>query len=203
MLLTIILVLAFLMGCVCGLRSLTGPAIICWGAHLGWLQLDDTKLAFLHSPIALVVFTALAAGELVADKLPFTPNRTMSGSLVVRFALGALCGLALSLSAETSWLPGALLAGIGAVAASYADTTFGAGSRLSGAFRIFRSRWWKMPLRWVWVCFLFLQFDFQGRYEEGRVQWCPHPGSQVRNMSIGLMQFEGVEWQRSSSLTRL
>ncbi len=120
MLLTIILVLAFLMGCVCGLRSLTGPANICWGAHLGWLQLDDTKLAFLHSPIALVVFTALAAGELVADKLPFTPNRTMSGSLVVRFALGALCGLALSLSAETSWLPGALLAGIGAVAASYA-----------------------------------------------------------------------------------
>ncbi len=119
MLLTFILVLAFLIGCVCGLRAMIGPAIICWGVHLGWLQLDDSKLAFLGSPISLVVFTALAAGELVADKLPFTPSRTMPASLVIRFALGALCGLAFSLSAETAWLPGASLAGIGAVAASY------------------------------------------------------------------------------------
>ncbi len=40
----------------------------------------------------------LAAGELVADKLPFTPNRVEALPLSARIASGALCGAALSLN---------------------------------------------------------------------------------------------------------
>jgi uncharacterized membrane protein len=116
----IVLLLAFLIGCVCGLRSMTGPALICWGAHLGWLQLDGSKLGFLHNPISLIVFSLLAIGELVADKLPFIPSRIEPGPLVVRFLFGGACGVALCLSTGNGWLAGALLGGIGGVAGAFA-----------------------------------------------------------------------------------
>jgi uncharacterized membrane protein len=115
--------LAFVLGCVCGLRSMTGPALVCWAAHLGWLHLDATKLAFLHNPISLAVFTLLAVGELVADKLPFIPNRIEPGPLGVRFVFGALCGSALLLSASAAawlWLPSALAGGLGGIAGAFA-----------------------------------------------------------------------------------
>jgi uncharacterized membrane protein len=117
---SIFLVLAFLLGCVCGLRSMTGPAVVCWGAHLGWLQLDGSKLGFLHNPISLIVFSLMALGELIADKLPFIPSRITAGPLVVRFLAGALCGAALGITAGAAWLPGTLLGGIGGVAGAFA-----------------------------------------------------------------------------------
>ena len=61
-----ILLFAFLIGCVCGLRSMTAPAVVAWGAHLGWLHLDGSWLAFLANKISLVVFSLLAIGELIA-----------------------------------------------------------------------------------------------------------------------------------------
>jgi uncharacterized membrane protein len=120
MTLSLLFLLAFLIGGVCGLRSMTGPAIVCWGARLGWLQLDGSKLAFLHNPISLVVFTLLAIGELVADKLSFIPSRTQPGPLVVRILFGALCGAALAWTAGGGWLPCAILGGLGAVAGAFA-----------------------------------------------------------------------------------
>jgi uncharacterized membrane protein len=120
MTLTYVYALAFLIGCVCGLRSMTGPAVVCWGAHFGWLPLDGSKLGFLHNNISLAVFTLLATGELVADKLPVIPSRVEPGPLVVRFLFGALCGVALCLASGAAWLPGALLGGLGGVAGAYA-----------------------------------------------------------------------------------
>ncbi len=98
---------------------MTGPALVCWGARLGWLQLDGTKLAFLHNPISLIVFSLLAVGELIADKLPFIPSRIEPGPLVVRFVFGAGCGAALAQSG-TGWLTGALLGGLGGLVGAYA-----------------------------------------------------------------------------------
>src|SRR5271170_5123529 len=103
MLLTLVLALAFLMGCVCGLRSMTGPAIVCWAAHLGRINLDGSKLAFLHHPVSLVIFTLAAVGELIADKLPFIPRRTMVGPLAVRVICGAVCGCAVTLLVGSAW----------------------------------------------------------------------------------------------------
>ena len=42
----LILFYAFLLGCVCGLRSMTAPAVVAWGAHLGWLHLEGGLLSF-------------------------------------------------------------------------------------------------------------------------------------------------------------
>ncbi|HEY0758156.1 MAG TPA: DUF4126 family protein [Acidisarcina sp.] len=116
MTLTTVLLLALVIGLVCGLRSMTGPAIICWGAHLGWLELHHSRLSFLHSTIALIVFFLLALGELVADKLANIPGRNQPGPLAVRFLSGALCGSALCITAAMAVLPGALLGGLGGVA---------------------------------------------------------------------------------------
>ena len=120
MLTVLIFSIPLLMGGVCGLRSMTGPAILCWTAHLGGLQLNGTRLAFLVHPISLGVFTLLALGELVADKLPFIPRRTMIGPLLVRVLSGGFCGLVLGLSMNTPLIVSALLGGVGALIAAFA-----------------------------------------------------------------------------------
>jgi len=71
----ITLLFAFLIGFFAGLRSLTPPAATAWAAHLGWLKLER-PLILIGSLPSVVVFTLLAVVELVADKLPQTPNRT-------------------------------------------------------------------------------------------------------------------------------
>ena len=111
--------LTFLLGCVDGLRSLTPPALVCWAAHLGWLHFDGTRLAFINRPTTLIVFTLLALGELIADKLPNTPARTAPLGLSARIVFGGACGLALATSAGISLSLSVVLAAIGAVAGAF------------------------------------------------------------------------------------
>jgi uncharacterized membrane protein len=89
-------VLAFLIGVIAGLRSLTAPAAVSWAARLGWLPLGNTWLAFLGFAYTPYIFTALALGELVADKLPKTPSRKAPGPFLFRIVSGAVCGAALT-----------------------------------------------------------------------------------------------------------
>jgi uncharacterized membrane protein len=116
----VILLYAFLLGCVCGLRSMTAPAVVAWGVHLGWLHLDGSLLAFFANKISLVIFSLFALGELIADKLPFIPPRTQPGPLGVRILFGAACGAALCISAGAVVLLGAVLGGLGGVAGAFA-----------------------------------------------------------------------------------
>jgi uncharacterized membrane protein len=110
-----IYVLAFLIGVVAGLRSLTAPAVVSWGARLGWLHLENTSLAFLGAAVTPYILSLLAIGELIADKLPGTPSRKAPVGFSARVITGALCGAALG--APSQALVGGLLAGvIGAVA---------------------------------------------------------------------------------------
>jgi uncharacterized membrane protein len=111
---------AFLIGGVCGLRSMTAPAVVAWGAHLGWLHLGGSYFAFLANKISLVVFSLFALGELIADKLPFIPARTQAGPLGVRILFGALCAAALCVSAGAPAIAGAILGAVGAVAGTFA-----------------------------------------------------------------------------------
>ena len=107
--------LAFLIGVVAGLRSMTAPAVVSWGARLGWLHLENTWLAFLGSPITPYILSVLAIGELINDKLPKTPSRKTPVPFAARVVVGALCGAALGASSQA--LVGGLLAGmLGAVA---------------------------------------------------------------------------------------
>ncbi len=116
----VILLYAFLLGCVCGLRSMTAPAVVAWGAHLGWLHLDGSLLAFFANKVSLVIFSLFALGELIADKLPFIPPRTQAGPLGVRILFGAVCAAAVCISVGASPILGAVLGGLGSVAGAFA-----------------------------------------------------------------------------------
>jgi hypothetical protein len=61
-------VLAFLIGVIAGLRSLTAPAAVSWAARLGWLKLENTWLAFLGYAASPYILSVLALVELIADQ---------------------------------------------------------------------------------------------------------------------------------------
>ena len=91
---------------------------------MGWLHLDGSWLAFLANKVSLVVFSLLAIGELIADKLPVIPGRTQPGPLGARIVFGAICGTALCLSGGASLLMGAILGGVGGVAGAFAGYNY-------------------------------------------------------------------------------
>lgn len=113
------LLLAFGIGIVTGLRSLTAPAVVAWAAHHKWLNLQNTALAFMGSTIALVVFIVLAIGELIADQLPSTPGRTKPPGLIARIVLGGLCGAALATAGGQSMAAGGILGAVGGVVGAF------------------------------------------------------------------------------------
>jgi uncharacterized membrane protein len=109
------LALAFAIGVITGLRSLTAPAAVAWAAHLKWLDLRQTWAAFMASTVTLGIFTVLAIAELVADKLPKTPSRKSPGPFVARIVSGAFSGAVLCAAAKQPLVAGAFLGGLGAV----------------------------------------------------------------------------------------
>ena len=111
---------ALIIGFSSGLRTFTAPAVVCWAAHLGRLNLHGSPFAFMGSAITVGIFTCLAFFEYVLDLLPKTGNRTAPGPLIARIISGGLCGACLSASASHSWIVGALLAGVGAVIGAFA-----------------------------------------------------------------------------------
>jgi uncharacterized membrane protein len=118
---TEVLVLAFLIGGVAGLRSMTAPAVLAWAAHLNWLDLHNTRLSFMGSIAAVAIFTLLAIIELIADKLPSTPSRLEPAGLIARIMLGALGGAGIALAAGTQSLAvGGALGAIGGIAGAFA-----------------------------------------------------------------------------------
>ena len=119
----LVLLLAFLIGIVCGLRSLTGPALLCWGAHLGWLNLAGSHLAFLASLISVIIFSLLALFELIADKTPKIPPRTTAGPLVWRILVGGFCGAAFAVAGDASLGLCCLLGSLGGVLGAFAGYT--------------------------------------------------------------------------------
>src|ERR1700738_4677867 len=110
------LLLAFGIGVVAGLRSMTAPAAVAWAAHLGWMNLSGSPLAFLGSAWAVGLFTVGALGEFVADKLPTTPARTAAVGLTARIVFGLLTGACLGVAGGASYWLGALIGAIGAIA---------------------------------------------------------------------------------------
>ena len=114
-----VFLLALGIGIVAGLRSLTAPAVVAWAAHLGWLNLHGSSLAFMGSTAAVAIFSVLAIGELIADKLPTIPRRTSPAPLMARIITGGLCGACLCAAAGRSLVVGVVLGGIGAVVGAF------------------------------------------------------------------------------------
>jgi uncharacterized membrane protein len=114
-----VLFLAFLIGVIGGLRTMTAPAVVAWAANRHWLNLYNSPLAFMGSTAAVAVFTLLALGELVIDKLPSTPNRTRLAGLIGRTVLGGLSGAGVAVAGSQSIAVGAILGVAGAIAGAF------------------------------------------------------------------------------------
>jgi uncharacterized membrane protein len=117
-------VLAFLIGVVAGLRTMTAPAAVSWAARLGWLNLSGTPLAFMGAAVMPYIFTLLALGELVNDKLPKTASRRSPPQFIVRILSGALCGAAIGAAAGEGLVAGLVLGILGAVAGTLGGYEF-------------------------------------------------------------------------------
>ena len=113
---TFVFALAFAVGVIAGLRALTAPTVVSWAARLNWLALSNSWAAFLGYSATPYIFTLLAIGELVNDKLPKTPSRKAPPSFAFRVITGAFSGAALSMGANQSAAIGAVCGGLGAVA---------------------------------------------------------------------------------------
>ena len=107
--------LAFVIGMVAGLRTMLAPAAIAWAARLGWLNLEGSWLAFLGYRWTAPIWSLLALGEIVNDKLPKTPSRKAPPQFTARVVMGAFSGAAIGIQAGLWWL-GLLLGAAGAVA---------------------------------------------------------------------------------------
>ncbi|NUB29257.1 DUF4126 family protein [Azospirillum brasilense] len=128
---TTALILAVLIGAVSGSRTLLGPAAVSWAAYGGWLDLSGSWLFFLGHPVSPWVFTAMAAGELVTDKLPTTPSRKRPFPFASRIAGGAIAGAAIGANAG-AWVPGLIAGGLGAVVGTLLG--YAARRRMAAAF---------------------------------------------------------------------
>ena len=115
-----VLLLAFLIGVVCGLRSLTTPAVVAWAAHRNWLNLHNTHLSFMGSTAAVVIFALLAVGELVADQIPSTPSRLKPPGLIARIVLGGLSGACIAVAGGQSLAFGVVLGVAGGIGGAFA-----------------------------------------------------------------------------------
>jgi uncharacterized membrane protein len=115
-----VLVLSFLIGVIAGLRSLTAPAVVAWGAHRNWLNLHESLFAFMASTASVAILTGLMLFELVMDKRPSTPSRLRPPGLIGRIVLGGLSGAALAAAGAQSVALGAIFGAAGAIAGSFA-----------------------------------------------------------------------------------
>ncbi len=93
-----ILISAFVLGVVCGLRAMVGLAAVSWGASLQQIPLEGTWLSFLGFRFTPYITSLLAVGEIINDKLPKTPSRLVPPQFGARVVMGALAGTAIGLS---------------------------------------------------------------------------------------------------------
>jgi uncharacterized membrane protein len=114
-----LLLAAFGIGFVAGLRTMTAPAAVSWAACFGWLNLRESSLWFMASGIAVAILSTLAVVEYITDKLPTTPSRTAPGPLVGRIIMGGFAGVCLALSAGQSFLTGAIPGAIGGLVGAF------------------------------------------------------------------------------------
>ena len=119
-------------GIFAGLRSLTPPAAAAWAAHLGWLKLD-WPFSLISSSISVAILTVLAIAELVADKLPQTPNRTAPIGLIARILTGGFTGACVANGAGQNAFAGLVLGAVGGVVGCFGG--YAARKRLVNSFK--------------------------------------------------------------------
>lgn len=108
-----------LLGFATGLRSMTPIAVFCWFAYSNQIPANDDWAMWTMKLTPALVFTALAVGEYIADKLPWIPSRTSLASLLVRVVFGGgVCALAAG-GLDGSVLEGIILGSLGALLGAF------------------------------------------------------------------------------------
>ncbi len=108
------IVLAFIIGIVAGLRSMMAPAAMAWAAVSGRLGVEASWLAFLGYRFTPWIVSVLAIAELVTDQLPSTPSRKVPVQFGGRLLTGGISGAAIGVGTG-SWILGLLLGIAGVV----------------------------------------------------------------------------------------
>jgi uncharacterized membrane protein len=108
-----------LLGVVTGLRTMTPMAVLCWFAYTQDLPVQGTWAFWTASLASAIIFTLLAAGEYIGDKLPRTPNRTDPGPLAARLVFGGLVGAIAATGLRGPALEGVILGVTGALIGAF------------------------------------------------------------------------------------
>jgi uncharacterized membrane protein len=108
-----------LLGLMTGCRTMSPMAVLCWFLYLGELKVEGTWAFWAAKLVTVIVFTVLAAGELIGDKLPQTPNRTALMPLVARMLFGGLVGAIVATGLHASLNIGVLAGSVFALAGAF------------------------------------------------------------------------------------
>jgi len=108
------------LGALAGMRTFSAPVIVnaILQKHPS-KHLAKSPLRFLQSDKVGYGIRFLAAGELVGDKLPNTPNRTAAPGLIGRCLSGALAGAGIYKASGNNGFTGALIGSAAALASSF------------------------------------------------------------------------------------
>jgi uncharacterized membrane protein len=109
-----------LLGVVTGMRTMTAMAVLCWFAYAGHLPVDDTWAFWSAKLVTAIVFTLLAIGEYIVDKLPKTPDRTAPGPLIARLVFAGLVGAIVAVGLNGSGIESVILCVGGALVGAFA-----------------------------------------------------------------------------------
>ncbi len=112
---------AFQIGVIAGMRSMMAPALVSYKlSHATPNPLLDSPLHFMTSSKTMTTLAVLAGGELIGDKLPNTPDRTVLPQVSGRLVSGALSGAALTEADGQPLAIGAVLGALGAAVGTFA-----------------------------------------------------------------------------------
>jgi len=108
-----------LLGLVTGMRAFTPMAVLCWFVYAGYLPVDGTWASWTAKLGTAIVFTVLALGEYIGDKLPKIPARITPGPLVARLLFGGLIGAIVAVGLDGSGVEGVILSVLGVVVGAF------------------------------------------------------------------------------------
>lgn len=118
-------VLVLILGILTGLRTMTPMAVLCWFAYLhGHIPGERVLMltgwrSFVSNLVSPVIFTVLALGEFVGDKLPKTPSRTSPVGLAGRILFGVFIGVLIAPRVGGHPSLKGVTGGVGAVLGTY------------------------------------------------------------------------------------
>ena len=108
-----------LVGVLAGMRSMSAPAVLGQLNRKGALVEVTGTLDWVRHRGFITASSVLAVGEMIADKLPITPNRTAAGPLMGRALAGGLSGAVICSAKRRSVLAGAFIGAAAAVGMAY------------------------------------------------------------------------------------